>query len=62
MSVVHDTNLEMVRGDTLAFAIEIEGLDQNLDSAFFSCKKKCQRRRVCVSKIFRQWNHKNYDW
>ena len=31
-------NLEMTRGDTKAFAVEIEGLDQDLESAFLSCK------------------------
>lgn len=50
MSVVHDTNLEMVRGDTLAFAIEIEGLDQNLDSAFFSCKKSANDEEYVFQK------------
>lgn len=39
MAVVKNTNLEMIRGDTLAFAVEIEDLDQDLDSVFFSCKK-----------------------
>lgn len=32
-----DFNISMVKGDTLSFGIEIEGLDQDLDSAFFSC-------------------------
>lgn len=32
-------NLYMVRGDTYAFAIEIEGLGQELDSAYFTCKE-----------------------
>ena len=32
-------NLYMVRGDTFRFTIEIEGLVQNLTSAYFSCKK-----------------------
>lgn len=31
------TNLSMVKGDTLAFGIEIEGVDE-LENAFFSCK------------------------
>ena len=34
-----DQNLSMVRGDTLAFGIEIEGNTQDLDSAFFSVKQ-----------------------
>lgn len=38
MATIQDTNLDMIRGDTLAFAVEIEGLDQDLESAYFSCK------------------------
>ena len=32
-------NIVMVRGDTLSFGMEFEGLDQDLTSAYFSCKK-----------------------
>ncbi len=31
-------NLEMTRGDTKAFAIEISGLEQDLETAYLSCK------------------------
>ena len=31
-------NICMVRGDTLAFGIEIDGLEQDLDTVFFTCK------------------------
>ena len=34
-----DEYITMVRGDTLSFNMEIEGIGQNLDSAFFSCRK-----------------------
>lgn len=34
-----NTNLYMVRGDTFIFSVEIEGLTENLTSAYFSCKK-----------------------
>lgn len=34
-----DQNIHMVRGDTFAFGLEIEGLDQDLDKAFFTCRK-----------------------
>lgn len=34
-----DKNLKMVRGDTLSFGIEIEGLGQDLDTCYFSCKR-----------------------
>ena len=30
--------INMVRGDTLAFGLDFENLDQNLESAFFSVK------------------------
>lgn len=33
-----NANLTMVRGDTLAFGIEIEGLDTDLESAYFTAK------------------------
>ena len=32
-------NIDMVRGDTLSFGMEIEGLGQDLDSAYFTCRK-----------------------
>lgn len=34
-----DKNITMVRGDTLAFGMEFEGLDQDLSSAFFTCRQ-----------------------
>lgn len=34
-----DKNIKMVRGDTLSFGIEIEGLGQDLDTCYFSCKQ-----------------------
>lgn len=34
-----DQNLKMVRGDTLSFGVEIGGITEDLDSAFFSVKK-----------------------
>lgn len=34
-----NNNLFMVRGDTFAFAFEITGLNQELDTAFFTCKE-----------------------
>ena len=34
-----ETNITMIKGDTLSFGIEIDGLDgQSLSSAFFTCK------------------------
>lgn len=31
-------NITMVRGDTLAFGMEFEGLEQDLASAYFTCE------------------------
>ena len=33
------TNLFMVRGDTFGFDIEIDGLEDDLTEAYFSCRK-----------------------
>ena len=33
-------NITMVRGDTLSFGVEPEGLNQDLESAYFSCKQE----------------------
>lgn len=38
MAQLTNTDFVMVRGDTLAFGVEIEGLDQSLDTCYFSCK------------------------
>ena len=40
MVTIQDSNMYMVRGDTKAFAFEVEGLDQEFESVKFSCKKK----------------------
>ena len=39
MYIWDDKYITVVRGDTLAFGMEIEGLDQDLETAFFSCKR-----------------------
>ena len=36
---MEDEYITMVRGDSLAFAMEILGYADDLDSAYFSCKK-----------------------
>lgn len=32
-------NITFVRGDTFSFGVEIDGLEQDLDTAFFTCKQ-----------------------
>ena len=46
------TNLEMIKGDTLSFAIEIEFDDkpQELEKAFFTCKKNLDDGDVVFQK------------
>ena len=34
-----EKNLRMVRGDTLSFGLEFDGLEQDLDAAYFTVKK-----------------------
>ena len=48
--IVQDTNMSMIRGDTLAFAVEIAGLEQNLEVAKFSCKKNYSSRDYAFQK------------
>ncbi len=33
-----EKNITMVRGDTLSFGMEFEGLDQDLDAAYMTCR------------------------
>lgn len=46
------TNLEMIKGDTLSFAVEIEFDDrpQELEKAFFTCKKNLDDDEVVFQK------------
>lgn len=37
MNATKNFNISMVRGNTLSFAFEVEGID-SLDTAYFSCK------------------------
>lgn len=39
MYIWEDRYVLMTRGDTLSFGVEIEGLDQDLDTAFLTCKR-----------------------
>ena len=34
-----DQNITMVRGDTIAFGLELIQLDQDLETAFFTCRR-----------------------
>lgn len=36
---MEDENITMVHGNTLSFGLEIEGLDGDLEFAYFTCKK-----------------------
>ena len=39
MRVWDDRYITMTRGDTMSFGIEIEGLEQDLETAFLTCRK-----------------------
>lgn len=43
-------NLEMTKGDTLSFGIKIYNLGQNLDTAYFTCKKNYDSNAVIFQK------------
>lgn len=43
--------ITMVRGDTLSFGLEIEGLGQDLDTAYMSCKRNYEDPPVFVKSI-----------
>ena len=36
---MENENINMIRGDTVAFGMEIDDLDQDLDFAYFTCKE-----------------------
>ena len=39
MYIFEDRYVTMTRGDTMSFGMEIEGLNQDLDTAYFTCKR-----------------------
>lgn len=45
-----DTNLTMVRGDTLSFGFEYDGTTQDLATAFFTCRKSFNSEQVIFQK------------
>ena len=34
-----EQNINMIRGDTFAFGLEYDGTDQDLETAYFTCRK-----------------------
>lgn len=45
-----EKNIEMIRGDTFAFGVEFEGLEQDLDEAYFTIKKELSDSTSLVQK------------
>lgn len=39
MYVADDRYIRMPRGDTISFGLEFDGLDQDLDTAYFTCRR-----------------------
>lgn len=48
--IVTNQNINMVRGDTLAFGVVLDDLDQDLDSAFFTIKETHSSDEYVVQK------------
>lgn len=46
MHIWDDRHVSMTRGDTMSFGIEIEGANQDLETAFFTCKKNLEESPV----------------
>lgn len=46
-----EKNINMVRGDTLSFGVEFTGLDQDLESAFFTVKQSFDGEAVFQKSI-----------
>lgn len=51
MYVADDRYIRMPRGDTLSFGLEFEGLDQDLDTAYFTCRKSFTEAAVFQKSI-----------
>ena len=45
-----EKNIKMIRGDTLAFGLEFEGLTEDLDGASFTVKKNIDDVNASVQK------------
>ena len=58
---VIEYNLTMVRGDTLSFGIELEGLDQDLETAYFTCRKSFDDDKPLFEKSLDNGIYKVYD-
>lgn len=51
MRIFDDRYVTMTRGDTMSFGIEIEGLNQDLDTAFFTVRKSYSESPVFQKSI-----------
>ncbi len=47
---MNEVLIEFIRGDTFAFLFEIEGLEDTLDSCYFSCKENVNDTEYCFQK------------
>ena len=56
-----DTNIQMVRGDTLSFGFEYDGTDQELDEAYFTCKKSQSSEQIIFQKALRYGITKDFS-
>lgn len=57
-----ESNITMIKGDTLSFGIEIDGLEgQSLDSAYFTCKNVPTSDEYIFRKKLWDGIHNNMD-
>ena len=49
-TLASDTNLYMVRGDSMSFGFEYDGTTQNLNTAFFTCRNSESSEQVVFQK------------
>ena len=45
-----DTNISMVRGDTLSFGVEYDGTEQDLDAAYFTVRDSVNSSQITLQK------------
>lgn len=50
ISKVNELNIEMIKGDSLSFTFEVEDLETDLDSVYFTVKKSPEDKETLIQK------------
>ena len=48
--MISDTNISMIRGDTMSFGLEIEGLEKDLETAYFTARQSPLAEHIVFQK------------